>query len=213
MIELKNVKKSFGDKTVFDDLNLTIRDKEFVVFSGNSGCGKTTILNIIGGIEEIDGGCVLIDGIDISGLKNRMEYYRNKVGFLFQNFALVETKTVRENLEMIYKKSRSEVTIEEALGTVGLADRMNTKVYKLSGGEQQRIAAARLMIKKCSIVLADEPTGSLDSKNSDIIIDLLKKMNRGGKTVVLVTHEERLKTVGDRNIVLEGLGRKADLKP
>lgn len=205
MIELKHVKKIFEQSVLFQDLNLTIHDKEYVVLSGKSGCGKTTILNIIGGLEKIEEGQVLVDGKDISKTRNKLKYFQNKVGFLFQNFALIENKTVYDNLDLVYDKSRNGVSIEDALEKVGLKDKMKTKVYKLSGGEQQRIAVARLMIKKCDIVLADEPTGSLDDENGKMVMDLIDMLHKMGKTIVLVTHNEEYKTLGERVINLSEL--------
>ena len=166
MIKLSGVSKSFGERKLFDNLNLEINDGEFVIFMGASGCGKTTLLNIIGGLEEITEGEVLIDGKDIFKSSNHIRLYGEKIGFLFQNFALVEQKTVRENLALVKGKFRSPKTIEAALEEVGLADKIDSKVFTLSGGEQQRVALARLMIKKCDIILADEPTGSLDKANA-----------------------------------------------
>ncbi|MFQ9934692.1 MAG: ABC transporter ATP-binding protein [Lachnospiraceae bacterium] len=192
MIEIENLCKSFGNKVLFDKFNLTIRDGEFIVFAGESGCGKTTLLNMIGGLEKTDSGIIRIDGKDIKERKNLKEYYLYKVGFLFQNFALVENKTVRENLEFVQKKARTDISIEEALNKVGLADKINEKIYKLSGGEQQRVAAARLLVKKCMIVLADEPTGSLDSRNGKRIMEMLHMMNEMGKTIIVVTHNENI---------------------
>ena len=119
---------------------------------------------------------------------------------LFQNFALVDKKTVRQNLRLVKKGIQSELTIEEALEKVDLLDKIDTKVFKLSGGEQQRVALARIMIKKSSIILADEPTGSLDSKNSKKVIEILKEINKQGKTVVLVTHVEEYKCIGNKQI-------------
>lgn len=192
MIEIENLCKTFGEKVLFDKFNLTINDKEFIVFAGVSGCGKTTLLNMIGGIEETDSGSIKVDGKNLKDKKNLKEYYLYKVGFLFQNFALVENKTVRENLEFVQKKARSQVSLEEALSKVGLSDKIDEKIYKLSGGEQQRVAAARLLFKKCSIVLADEPTGSLDSGNGGRIMEMLHMMNDMGKTVIVVTHNENI---------------------
>ena len=202
MIEIKKLNKSFGDKTLFQDFNESIKDGEFVIFSGKSGCGKTTLLNMIGALEKPDGGHILVGGKDIHARKNQAEYFKNIVGFLFQNFALVENKTVRKNLELVQKKQRTEITIEEALRRVGLLEKAETPVYQLSGGEQQRIALARLMVKKCEIILADEPTGSLDSQNADEVLKILKQMNRQGKTVILVTHDEKIINSGERVIRL-----------
>ncbi|MDS1030942.1 ABC transporter ATP-binding protein [Bacillota bacterium LX-D] len=193
MIKIKNVSKAFEDKILFSNLTLNIEDGEFVIFSGPSGCGKTTLLNMIGAIEEIDSGEILVDGIDVSKRKNQLKYFRNKVGFLFQNFALVDNKTVKENLKLVRKDCKNDITIEEALEIVGLKDKLNKKVYTLSGGEQQRVALARLMLKKCDIILADEPTGSLDKNNAEAVLNILKQLNEQGKTIILVTHDEDIK--------------------
>lgn len=202
MIEIKGVSKAFSDHKIFDNLNLEIQNGEFVIFSGVSGCGKTTLLNMIGGLESVDSGTILVDGIDISKRKNKLDYFSKKVGFLFQNFALVEDKTVEQNLKLVRKSSQSGVRIEDALKRVGLLEKLKNKVYTLSGGEQQRVALARLMIKKCDIILADEPTGSLDSKNADAVMDILRSLNAEGKTIILVTHDEKIKKQGKRVIEL-----------
>lgn len=202
MIEINHLKKSFDEKVLFDNLNIKIDTGEFVVFSGVSGCGKTTLLNIIGSLESFDEGEVIVDGVDISKRKNQQKYLSEKVGFLFQNFALVEDKTVGQNLELIKKSNRSDVGIDEALERVGMAGTKDKKIYTLSGGEQQRIALARLMIKKCDIILCDEPTGSLDRANGEKIMSILKNMNRNGKTVILVTHDEKYKQGTGRTIEL-----------
>lgn len=120
------------------------------------------------------------------------------MGFLFQNFALIENKTVKENLELIREKSRTSYTIGEVLERVGMADKADRKVFTLSGGEQQRVALARLFLKKCSIILADEPTGSLDAKNAEIVMKILMELNKSGKTVILVTHDEKIKKMSGR---------------
>ncbi len=203
MIELKNVTKTFGTNVLFSGLTFDIKDGEFVVFSGKSGCGKSTMLNMIGGIEKVTSGSILVDGADITKKIDRVRYFSEKVGFLFQNFALSENKTVRANLEMVAKRSRTAVTIDEALREVGILDKKDEKVCTLSGGEQQRVALARLMIKKCDIILADEPTGSLDRENAMSVIKILKDLNAKGRTVIMVTHDESLKTVGTRVIVLD----------
>lgn len=202
MIEVKKLSKAFGENQVFKDLSFKIDDGEFVVFSGRSGCGKTTMLNLIGGIDTPDSGEILVDGADITKQKNRIEYFRNKVSFLFQNFALIDNKTVEENLNMVKKSTRTDITNEQALESVGIKDKLKARVYTLSGGEQQRVALARIMIKKCSIILADEPTGSLDRENATGVMEILKRLNDEGKTVILVTHDEGLKKAGSRIIEL-----------
>ncbi|MBQ6814620.1 MAG: ATP-binding cassette domain-containing protein [Lachnospiraceae bacterium] len=192
MIKVVDLNKRFEDKIIFDNLNVTINTGEFVVVAGKSGCGKTTFLNMLGGIEKADTGKIVVDDLEITKEKNLKDYYLYKVGFLFQNFALVENRTVEENIEFVQKKSRTGRSVEEVLKQVGLEDKIREKVYKLSGGEQQRVALARLLYKKCDIILADEPTACLDAANADIVLDLLHQMNKQGKTVVLVTHNEMI---------------------
>lgn len=196
MIEIKNLVKSFGEKMLFDHLSLCIENGEFVIFSGVSGCGKTTLLNIIGSIEPFDEGEILVDGVPIQEKKNQTEYLRCKVGFLFQNFALVDNKSVKKNMDFVKPRYRTDLSIEAALERVGMLDKINVPVYTLSGGEQQRVALARLMLKRCDIILADEPTGSLDVGNAEAVMRILESMNGDGKTVIIVTHDEKLKNYG-----------------
>lgn len=192
MIKIEHLSKSFGEKKLFNDFNMEIPDKSFFVINGKSGCGKTTLLNMIGGIERPDAGSIVVDGIEVTNAGNKKMYYRNVAGFLFQNFALLENKTVLQNLEIVQKKTRSDISIKEALEKVGLSGMEKKKVYMLSGGEQQRLALARLMVKKCSLILADEPTGSLDSENSTIVMKILHDLNCMGKTILLVTHSKEI---------------------
>lgn len=202
MIKIENLSKSFGSKELFQSYNLNISDGEFVIFSGVSGCGKTTLLNMIGSLEKVDKGSVVVDGIDVHQRRTQMGYLANKVGFLFQNFALIENKTVLENMRIIKKRSSSGVSIDAALKRVGLETKKNSKVYTLSGGEQQRVALARLMIKRCDLILADEPTGSLDNKNAKEVMSVLLELNKEGKTVIVVTHDEQIKKMGGRIVEL-----------
>jgi len=202
MIEIRGLHKSYGERILFDHFNMTIPDQDFIIFSGVSGCGKTTLLNMIGALEKPDKGEILVDGIDIGKRKNRLKYFSETVGFLFQNFALMEDKTVDQNLKIIKAQNRSSISMETALDRVGLKDKLNNKVYTLSGGEQQRVALARLMMKKCSLILADEPTGSLDRANADIVMDILKEINKEGKTVVIVSHDESIKKKAERVVEL-----------
>ncbi|MCM3185991.1 ATP-binding cassette domain-containing protein [Priestia megaterium] len=202
MIEIRGLTKKFEDKVIFDKFDLKINKKDFTIFSGPSGCGKTTLLNMIGAIETFEEGQIFVDGINIMNSKEHLNYFRTKIGFLFQNFALVDNKTVKENLKLIHKNSRTNISIESALQTVGLQNKLNKKVYTLSGGEQQRVALARLMLKKCDVILADEPTGSLDKANAEKVLNILKELNEQGKTIILVTHDENIKKQGNRIISL-----------
>ena len=204
MIKIEKLTKTFGDHILFKGLTMEIKDGEFVVFSGASGCGKTTLLNLIGAIEKADSGRIIVDNFDLTNKFNKLEYFRTKVGFLFQNFALSENKTVRQNLEMVKNSCRTNMSIETALDKVGVLGKIDSYVYTLSGGEQQRVALARLMIKKCDIILADEPTGSLDKANGKVVTDILKELNSEyNKTIIMVTHDESLKSIGTRIINLD----------
>ncbi|MDE5936023.1 MAG: ABC transporter ATP-binding protein [Ruminococcus sp.] len=202
MIELNNICKSFGEHIIFENYSLTIDNGEFVVITGNSGCGKTTLMNIMSSLEPVDSGEITVNGIDITKRKNQLKFLRDNVGFLFQNYGLIDNKTVAENLKIIGTKSRSDISMENALQAVGLADKMEQYIYTLSGGEQQRVALARLMYKKCSIIFADEPTGSLDKGNAVQVMEILKSLNNQGKTVIMVTHDSSLVSYGTKIIEL-----------
>ncbi len=203
MIQINHVKKSIGGHVIFDDLSMQIADREFAVLTGPSGCGKTTLLHMIGGIEPVDSGDILVGDFNVAKGKNLMHYYRHEVGFLFQNFALVERKTVAENLGMIRKDARSSLSMADALRRVGMEGKETQMVYSLSGGEQQRIALARLMMKQCSLILADEPTGSLDPNNAAQVMEILKSFSEMGKTVIMVTHAPNLIEPSMRHIALD----------
>ena len=207
IIELNNITKQYGSKKLFDNFSLKINKNELVALTGPSGKGKTTILNMIGLLEKFDAGELLIDGqknIKVNSSK-ATKILREKIGYLFQNYALVDDETVYYNLDLALKyvknnrKEKNEL-IKKALSDVGLEGFEKRKIYELSGGEQQRIAIARIILKPCEIILADEPTGSLDEKNKDIVLDLLKKLNKKGKTIVLVTHDEFVANQCDRII-------------
>lgn len=203
MIQINHVKKAIGGHVIFDDLSMQIADREFAVLTGPSGCGKTTLLHMIGGIEPVDSGDILVGDFNVANGKNLMHYYRHEVGFLFQNFALVERKTVAENLGMIRKDARSSLSMVDALRRVGMEGKETQMVYSLSGGEQQRIALARLMMKQCSLILADEPTGSLDPNNAAQVMEIFKSFSEMGKTVIMVTHAPNLIEPSMRHIALD----------
>lgn len=199
MIELKNITKKFENKTVFANFNLQIDQNEMVAIIGPSGSGKSTLLNILGLIDKVDDGDYQFEQYTNIKPNSRLaqKIIREKISYLFQNFALVEEDTVLQNLLLALKyvkQSKKEKTeiITAALQKVGLSEYLNSKIYELSGGQQQRIAVARAIIKPSELVLADEPTGSLDSKNRDEIIKLLLELNDAGKTVIVVTHDSHV---------------------
>ncbi len=207
VIELKDVNKKYGNKDLFNNLNLSIKKGEMVAITGASGCGKSTLLNILGLIDKPDSGEVIIcDNKNPYDNENvKLNLFRYNIGYLFQNYALVDNYTVSKNLDIAleYVKSNNKKELKEkALKKVGLLDKLNSKVFELSGGEQQRIALARLMIKKNNIILADEPTGSLDASNRDIILKLLRDLNNEGKTIVIVTHDNVVADMCTRKISL-----------
>lgn len=199
MIELKNITKKFENKTVFANFNLQIDQNEMVAIIGPSGSGKSTLLNILGLIDKVDDGDYQFEQYTNIKPNSRLaqKIIREKISYLFQNFALIEEDAVLQNLLLALKyvkKSKKEKTeiITAALQKVGLSEYLNSKIYELSGGQQQRIAVARAIIKPSELVLADEPTGSLDSKNRDEIIKLLLELNDAGKTVIVVTHDSHV---------------------
>ncbi len=202
MISLINISKKFKDKSVINKLNLKVSKGEFIAITGNSGSGKTTLLNIMGLLEKPDSGDVVINGVKNPNGKQVRILQRDFYGYLFQNYALIENETVESNLKIALKYQKNinhTEKINEALESVGLKGHNKKKIYELSGGEQQRVALARVILKKCEIIFADEPTGNLDKENRDIVFEILKRLNDEGKTIVFVTHDldlaERAKRV------------------
>ena len=199
MVEIKKISKKFGDKVVFTDLSYTINDGKMIAIVGPSGCGKSTLLNIIGLLDTDYSGEVLYDGklISKASEKKRDEYIRNNINYLFQNYALIETDTVEENLMLALEyekltKNEKIQKINNSLELVGLKDFNKKSVFTLSGGEQQRVALARIILKRGNIVLADEPTGNLDRNNSNKVMEILKALQKQGRTIIIVTHDESL---------------------
>jgi len=190
------------------NINLSINKGEFVAIIGPSGSGKSTLLNIIGGLDRPSEGKVYVDGQDIFKLNDaRISKYRNeKIGFVFQFFYLEPTYTVLENvmLPLIFSKSNSrELKAKEAIEKVGLTHKIGNKGNELSGGERQRVAIARAIVNNPSLLLCDEPTGNLDSKTGISIMNLLKALNKEGKTIVLVTHNLEYLSFVDRVIKIK----------
>ncbi|MGE7920350.1 ABC transporter ATP-binding protein [Viridibacillus sp. NPDC093762] len=194
LIKLENITKSYNGHLIFNNLNLEIEKGEFLGITGKSGAGKSTLLNIIGLLEECDGN-VIINGKKISyrDTKEVRKLLKNEIGYLFQNYALIDDLTVYENLRIVLdkipQKEGRKLALQE-LNKLGLGDILDKKIFQLSGGEQQRVAIARLILRKSEIILADEPTGSLDQKNGKIIMNLLKEFHNQGKTIIMVSHDE-----------------------
>ena len=198
MIKINNLYKKYNSEIEVDalkNINLIIEDSKLTTIIGNSGSGKTTLFNMIGAIDRPTEGTVIVDDIDIFNLNEKeLANYRNEhIGYIFQAFYLEESFTVLENIIMplvirgISKKEREEKALNIAK-KMGIESKLMAKASKLSGGEKQRVAIARALINDPKIILADEPTGNLDSKNGDVIMDLLKELSNEGKTIVLITH-------------------------
>lgn len=208
MIEIKNITKSFGNLQVLKGIDLHINKGEIVSIVGQSGAGKTTLLQIVGTLDKADGGSVVIDGTDISKLSsNKLADFRNqKIGFVFQFHQLLPEFTAIENIMIpafIAGKGKKEARqrAEELLSFMNLTDRANHKPAELSGGEKQRIAVARALVNNPAVILADEPSGSLDTNSKAELHQLFFNLrDKFGQTFVIVTHDEGLASITDRTI-------------
>lgn len=208
MIEIRNLTKSYDNQYIFRNFNLKIPKKTMVAIMGKSGKGKTTLLNIIGLIEDYQSGEVIIDGKSITyDSKDAMMALRYQISYLFQNFALIDTMSVEDNLKIALEYSfldrkEKETAIKNALEAVGLSGKEKRKIHSLSGGQQQRVAMARVILKDSPIILCDEPTGSLDKENAMMIMKLLMTLKEKGKTIVIVTHDQGIAQLCDDTIQL-----------
>jgi putative ABC transport system ATP-binding protein len=200
VIELKNVTKTYrlGDETLnaLDGVDCTINSGDFVAITGPSGSGKSTLANIIGGLDRPTQGTVMIDGSDLSHVHDKQlsDYRNHHIGFVFQSFNLQGTQTALENvmLPLVFSRMKPKdrkARAKECLEMVGLGDRMKHQPSQLSGGQRQRVAIARALAVKPSIILADEPTGNLDSARGDEIMKLLRDLNKQGITLIIITHD------------------------
>ena len=208
MVEVKNLLKKYGDLCVVDNVSLTIAKGELVSITGASGAGKSTLLHLMGSLDVPDAGKVLIEGVDVFSLssKKQAKFRNDKIGFVFQFHHLLPEFTAVENVAMplwIAGKGKSEgiKSALELLDIVGLSQRTSNKPSALSGGEQQRVAIARALVNKPSVVMADEPTGNLDSANADAIHQLFIRLRKElAQTFILVTHNKELASLADRNL-------------
>ena len=201
MIRINDLRKVYRTEEVetiaLDNMSLHVKEHEFVAIMGPSGCGKSTLLNILGLLDDPDSGSYLFNGVEVTGLSEdkRCDLRRENIGFVFQNFNLIEELTVFENIELPLencgmKSSLRKMKVEKALKSVLLNHRRNYFPSQLSGGQQQRVAIARAIVNDPKLILADEPTGNLDSRNGLEIMDLLTMLNDAGTTIVMVTHSE-----------------------
>lgn len=211
MIELHSIKKLFqnGEEivTAIDDVSLTIKQNEFVAVMGSSGSGKSTLMNVLGCLDTPSSGKYVLDNQDVASLSDdQLSRIRNEhIGFIFQTFHLLPKLDVIENVKLPLRYSN--ISTEEAndrahnlIERVGLTHRKHHKPFEMSGGQRQRVAIARALINKPSVILADEPTGNLDSKTSKEIMHLLTELHQAGQTIVMVTHEDDIATYAQRTI-------------
>ena len=213
ILKCEGVRKVYGSKenlvTALDGIDLSIEKGEFVAIVGASGSGKSTMLHIWGSVDKPTAGKVLVDGEDISKLNPTKSsiFRRRKVGLVYQFYNLIPTLTVRKNILMpllLDKRKVNEEYFEQVVNQLGIADKLEAMPSQLSGGQQQRVAIARALIYRPAILLADEPTGNLDQKNSKEIIEMLKISNRNlEQTIVLITHDEKIALEADRIITIE----------
>ncbi len=213
ILTCEGVRKIYGSGNnqvaALDGIDLTVVKGEFVAVIGASGSGKSTLLHILGSVDKPTGGKVTIDGTDLSRLNQTQAaiFRRRKVGLVYQFYNLIPTLTVRKNILMplaLDKKKPNKEYFERIVNSLGIADRLEALPNQLSGGQQQRVAIARSLIYRPALLLADEPTGNLDQKNSKEIIDMLKLSNRNlEQTIVLITHDEKVALEADRIITIE----------
>lgn len=213
ILSCEGVSKVYGSGenrvAALDSVDLEVDRGEFVAITGASGSGKSTLLHILGGVDKPTDGRVIVEGTDLAGLNQTQAaiFRRRKVGLVYQFYNLIPTLTVRKNILMplaLDRKKPDEAYFGEVVQSLGIADRLEALPNQLSGGQQQRAAIARSLIYRPALLLADEPTGNLDQKNSGEIMDLLKLSNRSLKqTILLITHDEKIALEADRIITIE----------
>ena len=210
ILSLRGVTKTYGAGEtaiqILKGVNLDVREGEFLVILGESGCGKSTMLNIIGGMDQLTGGTFLFDGEDYSKADDNTltMYRRNQVGFIFQAYNMMPTLTAKENLEFIGELCKDPMDAEQALDRVGLLGRKDNYPAQMSGGQQQRVSIARALMKRPRLILADEPTAALDYETSIEVLTVLEEVIKAGTTLLMVTHNEEIAKMANRVIRMKG---------
>ena len=206
VIETQHLYKRFGQVTALEDINIKIRQGEFIAIMGASGSGKTTLMNILTGLDTASEGKVILDGVDAAQLDEigRQRFRAEKIGLVFQQFHLIPYLTALENVMLAqhYHSVIDEAAAKAVLEQVGLGHRIDHRPSQLSGGEQQRVCIARALVNQPPVIFADEPTGNLDSKNGAEVMQLLTELNQEGTTIVMVTHNEHDAQMAQRTIRL-----------
>lgn len=214
IIELKNIKKEYGEKdfkfTAIDNINLSVEKGDFIAIMGPSGSGKSTLLNIIGCMDQLTKGEYYLNGRLINDLSNKeLSKVRNSIiSFVFQDFALMKEYNVYDNVELplsyrnLSNKQKKQMVIRQ-LELLGIKDQIKKKPSELSGGQQQRVAIARALVSDGEIILADEPTGALDSQTGMEIMNILSEINKMGKTIIIVTHDEKVASYCNKKIIIK----------
>ncbi len=206
VVECKDITKSFGENQVLKDFSYRFKKGKIYVLYGVSGSGKSTLLNLIGGIDKPSSGEVIYYKDSVVDTSSKTMLFRKRIAYLFQNYALVDNRSVKYNLEiaLAYDSSKNKTEkMNQVLERVGLSNYLDKMIYTLSGGEQQRVALARALLKESDIILADEPTGNLDEKNAEVVISIFKQLRDEGKTIIIATHDLVFSKISDEKIVLK----------
>lgn len=205
MIKLKNIQKSFDKKHIIRGLSYTIEQGDFIIIKGASGKGKSSLLNIIGLLEDPDDGEITFNDTIILKENDKIKFRRKDIAYIYQNYGLLENDSILNNLTLPLNVSKKDTTrIAEIIQRVGLSNLdLKTKVYTCSGGEQQRIAIARSILKEPTVIIADEPTGNLDEENSLNIMNIFKELNSKGITIIMATHDKTFFDIGNKTIDMD----------
>lgn len=216
LLEVKNLQKIYKSKIggvetiALRDVNLEVEQSEYIAIMGESGSGKTSLLNIIASFDKATSGSVKLNGINIEQLKekNLADFRKDNLGFVFQDFNLLDTFNIKDNILLplvLNKESYKSMTekLNEITKTLGIKDVLNKYPYQISGGQKQRAAVARAVITKPKLLLADEPTGALDSKSTDVLLDVFDKINKNGQTIIMVTHSVKTASFAKRVLFIK----------